>query len=477
MGFLNEWLGIDLPWSRNESGNLESSIGNLNAVCSPYELVGYRKLAIEMAIDLVGNSVARVDWREFKGGKQDDALISYMLNTKPNNYSTKQSFFKRYVRKALLDREVLIIHEGQQLHIADSYDKEFTSYDNIKFTNVEVNGYQMKKSYNAKDVIYINYENEKLTTFLNAYQSDYHNLVNSATEGFQSNKLRKYVLDSDAYRAQDTEIQRAFNDLVEQNFKTFINSTQRASIYAKPKGYNIDKLEDAQQETASDVRSLIEDVFKTTGNAFHIAPNLLITGDATQVQTDNYLMFAVYPLVDAFLQAFNNYMYSQSEIRNDTQVKSDVSKTKVVDLATTADFIQKVFPTGALTLEDVIVKYLNLDTPPEEIKDLRVITKNYDKVDTFVNGEVNDNTNVTVDGTNTISKVSMNGAQVSSLLEIVQQVNTGTLQRESAIALIVSAFPFDESQAEKILGDGNVTPAVIEPVVDNTVKENDINGN
>lgn len=390
MGFINDVLGIDLPWSSKG----ESSIQDMNEICQPYELVGYRKLAIEMAIDLIGNSVSRVEWREFKSGKQQDGKISYLLNTKPNQYSTKQAFFKRVTRKLLLKRECLIIQDGNNLHVADSFQREFKSFNTLQFTNVQINGYPAPKTvYTPETALYINYENKKLEPFLTAYQSDYGKLIQSATDGYQSNKLRKYYLDSDAYRAQNTEVQKNFNDLVETNFKSFINSTKRASVYAKPKGYTINKLEDAQMETATDIRNLIEDVFKTTGNSFHIPPNLLITGDATQIQTDNYLMFAVYPIVDAFSQAFNNYMYSEPEVRKNTMVHSDVSKTKVIDLETTADFISKVFPTGALTLNDVIVRYLNLDTPPKDVGEIRVITKNYDKVESFVKGtQTTDNT-------------------------------------------------------------------------------------
>lgn len=385
MGFLNSALGLDLPWNKDNT----TSIQEINEVCSPYEIVGYRKLAIEMTVDLIGNSVARVEWRKFNKGKQKHDNVEYMLNHKPNKFDTKQSFSKKLTRRLLLKRKALVIPINGELYIADSFSVNYTNFNRVEFTDVMINGFKAPKlKYNEETAIYVNYENPRLTDFLNAYQRDYDGLVKSATDAYQTNKLRKYYLDSDAYRAQDTKTQRDFNNLVEQNFKSFINSTRRASVYAKPKGYTINKLEDAQQETATDVRGLIEDVFKTTGNAFHVPPTLLVTGDATQIQTDNYLMFAVYPIVDAFVQAFNNFNYNQTAINNETLVKYDVSKMKVIDLKNTADFISKVFPTGALTLNDVIVKYLNLDTPPEDVGNVRVITKNYDKVENFVKGQV-----------------------------------------------------------------------------------------
>lgn len=53
----------------------------------------------------------------------------------------------------------------------------------------------------------------------------------------------------------------------------------------------------------------------------------------------------------------------------------------------------------------------------------------------------------------TVSQVSLNGAQITSLVSIVQNVAKGDLPYSSALAMIVSAFPFDEEKAKEILGN------------------------
>lgn len=52
-----------------------------------------------------------------------------------------------------------------------------------------------------------------------------------------------------------------------------------------------------------------------------------------------------------------------------------------------------------------------------------------------------------------IAKVSLNGAQISSILEVTQAVAGGGMERESALALLTEAFPFDHITAERILGN------------------------
>lgn len=60
---------------------------------------------------------------------------------------------------------------------------------------------------------------------------------------------------------------------------------------------------------------------------------------------------------------------------------------------------------------------------------------------------------VAADG-DSIQSISLNGAQLDSLVEIVTLVVTGQFPYDSAVALLTSAFPFDEATAKKILNDG-----------------------
>ena len=56
-------------------------------------------------------------------------------------------------------------------------------------------------------------------------------------------------------------------------------------------------------------------------------------------------------------------------------------------------------------------------------------------------------------GREQIAKVSLNGAQISSILEIIQAVSIGEIEFASAVTLLITAFPFTEQEARKILGN------------------------
>lgn len=49
--------------------------------------------------------------------------------------------------------------------------------------------------------------------------------------------------------------------------------------------------------------------------------------------------------------------------------------------------------------------------------------------------------------------IALNGAQVTSLVQIARSVALGELDRASAVEIITAAFPFDKAKAEQIIGD------------------------
>lgn len=59
----------------------------------------------------------------------------------------------------------------------------------------------------------------------------------------------------------------------------------------------------------------------------------------------------------------------------------------------------------------------------------------------------------TPEGDHTPQEISLNGAQVASMMQIVANVATGVLPRESGVQMLLAAFPLGPDQAERIMGD------------------------
>lgn len=380
------------------------------------ELV-YKRLALEITVDLIANSFARADWKTFDKGEQVEKQLFYKLNVAPNEYQTSTEFFKQLVRRIMLDGEVLIYPKNGRLYVAESFTKNQVSFNKITFNSISINNHILQTGstpmvLTQENVIYMKYNDVKIKSFMDSYASAYNSLLESAVYGYQSNKTRRFTLDSKLFRSQSNEAQDEFNKLMAQNLADFASSKAGAKIYAKSNDWQIENVSDKQIESSNDSRRFIRDMFDIVANTYHVPIQMIMTSwegtEVTQNVIDNYLVNAVYPMIDLFKEAINRYNYSEQEYLNGSRVQPDVTKVRVTDLKTIGTFIAQVFPTGALSLNDIVDNYLHLDKLPDDIGNTRVITKNYQKIDDFQAGIEPDMTDTTFTETNTETETITN---------------------------------------------------------------------
>lgn len=104
---------------------------------------------------------------------------------------------------------------------------------------------------------------------------------------------------------------------------------------------------------------------------------------------------------------------------------------------------------------EIRAEVLEMDYPEVEEAAVQHAIKDDKGVPGFDNKGLN-SVNTPIEATKigtTVSQVSLNGAQITSLVGIVQSVAKNELPYESALAMIVSAFPFEKEKAEEILGN------------------------
>ncbi len=356
--------------------------------------LSYRKLALEIASDLVGNTVAAVNWKEFTSGKRIKGETDYLLNISTNELQTSSEFFKQYVKKMFYDGEVLIIPDTTtgRLYIAEDFTQQTISrgkkiYHHVTYTDVPE---MDERTYSNDEVIHIEYNKNNIRTFMNNYLNDYEKLISAAQSSYKANKKRRYVLSSRMFQAQTVEAQQEINELYTKNLADFAGGDKESSVYAKGDNWTVEDFSDKQIESAKDSRDLINDVFGVVAQTYHIPVQMILTGisgvTVTETIVENYLLNIVYPLIDLFAEGFNTYNYSKDEYFQGNKVLADKSKLRIANLQTLGTFIAAVYPTGALSLNDIVTDYLQMEELPAEIGNTRVITKNYATIEDFQKG-------------------------------------------------------------------------------------------
>lgn len=113
-----------------------------------------------------------------------------------------------------------------------------------------------------------------------------------------------------------------------------------------------------------------------------------------------------------------------------------VDRDKAIEMAEQIDEDEKLYGGGGFLPTDMTDdNQQSIDTPEATEDDLR------GAVDS-IGGD-----------SETISEVSLNGAQVTAMVGVIDKVANGQLPRETAIQIISTAFPITPEQASRIMGD------------------------
>lgn len=128
--------------------------------------------------------------------------------------------------------------------------------------------------------------------------------------------------------------------------------------------------------------------------------------------------------------------------------------------------IQALVAAGATLPQEYLYRFAPGITDPQEVTDMIAKQRADSEYSDDLTGDQkpveqlsesgNDDqqvTNVGQQDSKTVQQVSLNGSQITSMIQIVQNVASGTLPRDSAVEMLTAAFPFDEAKADSILSD------------------------
>ncbi|EME3499359.1 poly(3-hydroxybutyrate) depolymerase [Enterococcus faecium] len=207
-------------------------------------------------------------------------------------------------------------------------------------------------------------------------------------------------------------------------------------------------------KTATEIISENSETFSTRSD------NVLIVEEALkELITTIFELAAAYKLFNPVKELGINIDFDDGVFQSQDAKADYYSKLVTAGLTSKLNAIQKL--TGATEKEAKRIVYeirtenLEMDYPEQDESAVQQTIENGNDIPGFTNtilDTINTPKEAAKAGT-TVSQVSLNGAQITSLVAIVQNVSRGELPYDSALAMIISAFPFDESKAKEILGN------------------------
>nr|WP_213181045.1 phage portal protein [Enterococcus lactis] len=207
-------------------------------------------------------------------------------------------------------------------------------------------------------------------------------------------------------------------------------------------------------KTATEIISENSETFSTRSD------NVLIVEEALkELITTIFELAAAYKLFNPVKELGINIDFDDGVFQSQDAKADYYSKLVTAGLTSKLNAIQKL--TGATEKEAKRIVYeirtenLEMDYPEQDESAVQQTIENGNDIPGFTNtilDTINTPKEAAKAGT-TVSQVSLNGVQITSLVAIVQNVARGELPYDSALAMIISAFPFDESKAKEILGN------------------------
>ena len=337
-----------------------------------------------MAIDTVLNFVGRT-MSTVKIGIESKEW-DYILNVRPNSDNSAAAFWQKFFYKLMANNEILVVvSDDNQLLIADSfYRNEYAVYEDT-FTDVIVKDYAFKRTFKMSEVIYVEYNNDKLSKFTKGLFDDSGELYGRILEvSMRNNQIRASVGidstgtlkdDKDAGGRTRTEKLQGFINKVYNSYRT--NSV---AIVPKMKGFEYEEYTNKQggsnqslEELAKMVTSLIDDIANMIG-----VPTALIYGEKSEMDSNikAYKKLCIIPLAKKLQDELNAKILLKSEYLKGKRVEVfGILPPDPLELATQAD---KLVSSGMFYIDEARDMF-EYEPLPDGKGQIQLITKNYEQ--------------------------------------------------------------------------------------------------
>lgn len=350
-----------------------------------------KKIALETCISFIGRTISLTDFRVLKDNVRQHNEWHYLLNVRPNTDQSAASFWQDFIYKLIYQNEVLVIlTDSNDLLIADDFEREEYAVYSDRFKDVTVKDYTFQRTFSMDEVIYVTFNNEKLTKYMDGMFLDYAELFGRVIDiNLIKNQLRSTV-DLGTTQDLNDKNRKRLQEFIDKLFASFRKNL--VAIVPKVNGFNYN--EESKGEgttyTADELekikKSLINDVAEILG-----MPSALVHGELAEYETSikAFVKFCISPLLKKIQDELNAKLFTRKEYLDGSRIEAKFTPySSIFDIAQSFD---KLVASGGWTRNELRVE-AGYDTSDNPALDEFVLTKNYQAA-TTEGGENNDSEN------------------------------------------------------------------------------------
>lgn len=380
-------------WFMDFLGNVKNEKGEIaeNVIEEKVQEIFYKELAIQTAISLIANAIAKCEIKVYENNKEVKNEIYYKLNIEPNKNECSSQLWHKAIEKMIYDKESIIIDVGDNLHCADSYVVEERPILGNLYKGVTLGPLQLSKIFKSDEVIRLQLNNAHIKKLIDGLYEQYGELLAYAAKSYKKSNGTKYKLVLDQVKANDENFQKTYREVVQKQLKEFMENDN--AVYPQYKGYDLQYMNtNTSNKDSSDFRNLRKEMFEIVAQAFQIPVSLML-GNITNIQdiVKMFLTFSIDPYANMISEEGSRKLYPGYNCwRKGNYIKVDTSTINHIDILEVAEKIDKLISSGACCIDDIRV-ILGLDPLNTEFSKQHFITKNYDTVENRLMGDVKNN--------------------------------------------------------------------------------------
>lgn len=348
-----------------------------------------KRIALDTCINFISRTISQTEFWIKDGDKSIKNTLYYKLNVRPNTDSSASDFWQKVIYKLIYDNEVLIIKtDTDDLVVADDFERvELALYDDT-FRNVIVKDYKFQRSFKMNDVIYLNYNNEKLQKYVEGLFGDYGELFGRMMQQeLKNNQIRGILKVSQGGGKLDDKNMSRLQKYADKIYQSFTKSS--VAIIPGIPGFEYEEITKGQSSSSSDTerinnvkKAFIDDVAKMIG-----IPPSLIHGDMADLENamDAYLDFCIKPLVKKIENELNSKFFTQDDFLKGKRIK--LVGLNRLDPVKNSTAIDKLISSNFATINEVrdLFGFEQLDG-----LDIFLRTKNYEQDNDSLKGGDNE---------------------------------------------------------------------------------------
>lgn len=364
MGLLNLFKR-EVPEVGFEFEDLERMFGNLQL----------KSLAVDKSAEFIARIFAKSEFKYLEDGKAKFSDWNYLLNVRPNKNESASDFWQKVIYRLITKNEVLIVlTKDDQLLVADSYTRtKYAVYDDV-FEFVTCKGFTFEKRFRMSEVIFLQYNNNRLQDYISDLFTDYEKLHTRLVEALARNNQIRGTLKTKNNGSFDQQMRDKLQSYADGLFKSF--STKTIAIVPAQDG-----MEYSEHTNTTGTSNISVDELKKLRRQFddEVAdilgiPTALNHGDMANLENSQKMFnsYCYQSLVKKMSDGLNFALVSKWKYeRNHLFVIIGEGQK---DKFALAENIDKLISSGAMTRNEVRSE-LGLESVPGGDKFL--ITKNY----------------------------------------------------------------------------------------------------